>query len=85
MSCSCCGETRYIFLTLDHIDMATFPVEAPRGGVELYAWLIRNNFPGGIRTLCFNCNCGRELNGGICPHELERQEVVRLSEMVLSA
>lgn len=29
-----------------------------------------------IAIRCYNCNCGRARNGGICPHELERKAVV---------
>jgi hypothetical protein len=30
----------------------------------------RDRFPNDVlRLLCFNCNCGRAKNGGICPHE----------------
>jgi hypothetical protein len=35
---------------------------------DLRLWLKRHNFPPGFRILCFNCNSGRHLNGGICPH-----------------
>ena len=27
--------------------------------------------PDTIQILCFNCNCGRARNGGICPHETD--------------
>ena len=29
---------------------------------------ISRNFPDFLQILCFNCNCGRNRNGGICPH-----------------
>jgi hypothetical protein len=31
--------------------------------------IIRENYPPEYQVLCFNCNCGRALNGGRCPHE----------------
>lgn len=38
-------------------------------GYDFYRWLRKHSYPkGNFRLLCFNCNCGRELNGGICPH-----------------
>jgi hypothetical protein len=34
--------------------------------------LKKRGYPPGYRVLCFNCNRGRYLNGGVCPHEIER-------------
>jgi hypothetical protein len=44
-----------------------------RGGINRF---YKNNFPRGYRILCYNCNCGRALNNGICPHKdfREREE-----------
>ena len=39
------------------------------GGTKFYRWLKRNNFPEGFQVLCFNCNCGKEINKGVCPHK----------------
>lgn len=71
--CSCCGEANPKFLTIDHIndDGAEHRREIGRGSRNFYAWLVKNSFPTGFRTLCFNCNAGRHWNGGICPHEEE--------------
>src|SRR5579864_3115889 len=58
--CSCCGEDRFEFLSIDHI--------AERGCDErrrlgrgmssgaLYRKLIREGFPDTHQVLCFNCN-----------------------------
>lgn len=72
--CKCCQEYRFCFLTIDHIkrDGAAHRREIGRGADGIYSWLKRNNYPEGFRVLCFNCNSGRELNNGICPHEQER-------------
>jgi hypothetical protein len=37
----------------------------------VYQWLVEHGCPqdGRFRILCFNCNQGRALNGGVCPHE----------------
>lgn len=69
--CSCppCGELNLKFLTVDHINGGgkKHVREVARG--RLYAWLIKNNFPKDeFRLLCWNCNCGRNHNGGTCPH-----------------
>lgn len=33
-------------------------------------------------VLCFNCNCGREQNDGVCPHEEEKADNVRSLRVV---
>jgi hypothetical protein len=64
--CVCCGEKETKFLTLDHINEDGY--KDRRWGMGFYTWLIRNNFPPIVQILCFNCNCGKSLNGGMCPH-----------------
>lgn len=69
--CACCGEKTFRFLTLDHKDSngATKRRESKRwGGYSYLAALRAAKYPPGYQVLCFNCNCGRQLNGGICPH-----------------
>ena len=67
--CKCCGETIERFLTIDHMNGGGIQHRKELGGGQkLYPWLQRNNYPEGFQILCFNCNCGRYLNGGICPH-----------------
>lgn len=69
--CVCCGEKEKVFLTIDHINGGG--IEHRRnisGGAKgIYRWLRKNNYPKGFRVLCYNCNCGRSRNNGICPHE----------------
>jgi hypothetical protein len=73
-ACECCLEADPDFLTIDHVDRdgAKHRREGVRGGKEFARWLVRNGFPGGFRLLCFNCNIGRERNGGVCPHVTEQ-------------
>jgi hypothetical protein len=69
--CSCCGEAELAFLTIDHIDGngAEHRREIKnRGGGTFYAWLHSHGYPDGFQVLCANCNLGRHINGGICPH-----------------
>jgi hypothetical protein len=68
-SCSCCGETIWMFLALDHIDGGGHEQRKKLGGGGFWAWLRNNDYPPGFRVLCHNCNYGRHLNGGACPHE----------------
>ncbi len=69
--CACCGETKMEFLTIDHIDGGgtQHRKSLVQSGTTIYRWIIKNNFPKGFQVLCLNCNMGRYLNGGICPHQ----------------
>ena len=71
--CSCCGVDTLEFLTIDHIDGdgTAHRKSVGRGGDAIYRWLRREGYPPGLRVLCFNCNSGRQVNGGRCPHETE--------------
>ncbi len=86
--CACCGETEPKFLTLDHINndgnvfrKSIVPKKAyDRGagsGGFTYAYLIRNGFPPGYQVLCANCNHGKNMNGGVCPHVEKAQRLER--------
>lgn len=71
--CLCCGETEPKFLTLDHINNDGHMDRGPKRRLtakllDRHRKIIATNFPDTYRILCFNCNCGRERNGGICPH-----------------
>lgn len=76
--CVCCGEAIFEFLTVDHINsnggahrraLAKVVKYLGLGGIHFYAWLRRQGFPPGYQVLCWNCNSGRHVNGGICPHK----------------
>lgn len=73
--CSCCRETEPLFLTMDHVNRDGKQHRKLVGsGLSFYRWLRMNEFPKeGFRLLCYNCNCGRERNGGTCPHEQNRK------------
>lgn len=67
--CSCCKETIELFLTIDLVDNSAGGHKATTGsGQAFYLWLKKNKYPSGYRVLCFNCNCGRQRNNGVCPH-----------------
>lgn len=76
LSCSCCGESTYEFLCIDHINGGGGKQrkQLGRGGTTFFRWLIQNNFPEGFRTLCYNCNNSLG-HYGYCPHNpINRQE-----------
>ncbi len=74
--CACCGEKEICFLTLDHPnnDGAKHrqSLTGKKAGVTIYRALKRAKWPPGLQVLCFNCNCGRQINNGICPHHVSK-------------
>lgn len=74
--CACCGETTPVFLVIDHINGGGNEHRrslSPSGkmGDHLYRWLVREGFPPGFQTLCFNCNHAKHVLGE-CPHQIGR-------------
>lgn len=71
--CVCCGEKNEMFLTLDHINGREGTSDKKKTGYTMLAGIVRAIIKGSprtdIRLLCYNCNCGRERNKGICPHK----------------
>lgn len=58
-----------MFLSVDHIDNTGAQDRRLNGGSSLYRRLKRMGFPkDNFQLLCWNCNSGKRLNGGICPH-----------------
>jgi hypothetical protein len=71
--CACCGELEPRFLTIDHINNDGPKHRKSLGigaGAKFYKWVVRNKFPSFLQLLCWNCNQGRRLNHGICPHKV---------------
>lgn len=78
-TCRCCGESRWEFLTVDHVNndgARHIPAGAKYrlSGSRLYGWLKTNGYPEGFQVLCYNCNCAKGAFGQ-CPHEKERAPV----------
>jgi hypothetical protein len=78
-ACACCGETEEAFLTVDHPNGV--PESHKKDGkrmstVQILKRIRDEGFPDDYRLLCWNCNCGRERNGGVCPHEQRRLTVI---------
>ena len=68
--CDCCGEDRYEFLALDHINGGGIQHRKQLGwsGNSIAKWLKKNNYPSGFRVLCHNCNMALGFYK-FCPHE----------------
>ena len=73
--CSCGGETRFEFLTLDHVDNdgAEHRREIGESSNQLVLWAKRNKFPKRLRCMCFNCNVST-YRYGACPHVHEKKD-----------
>lgn len=72
-SCACCGESEYAFLAIDHVNGGGNSHRRELSGKKamgdhLYRWLVKNDFPEGFQTLCFNCNHAKHVLGA-CPHQ----------------
>lgn len=70
--CTCCGETKLEFLTIDHIngngaeERRNLNVGA---GHQFYHLLKKQGYPkGNYQVLCFNCNFAKHAYGK-CPHQ----------------
>lgn len=68
-SCNCCGENNRYFLQIDHIHNDGYKDRKVRykDAFKYYTNIINNieNF----QLLCANCNFGKLMNDGICPHK----------------
>jgi hypothetical protein len=80
--CKCCGEKEVNFLTIDHINNdGAQHRRSIRGrnnggaGQSFYGWIVRNNYPNDLQVLCMNCNFGKKINKGVCPHQDKQGEV----------
>jgi hypothetical protein len=69
--CACCGETEPLFLSIDHINGGGTQ-ERKTTGRDHYIALAKGPLRDDLRILCHNCNRGRWLNGGECPHASRR-------------
>jgi len=74
--CFCCGESNKDFLEIDHIGGWGKDHVDKKGkrikGNDLYRWIIENNFPDTLRSLCANCHAAITFRG-ICPHQQKKE------------
>lgn len=75
--CACCGESRFEFLSIDHVNNDGYKHRKETSSRNLYYMLSRPDYKSeyALQTLCFNCNFAKRYNGGICPHQ-ERSETI---------
>lgn len=69
--CACCGESEPKFLQLDHIfNDGHIERKKVRTTMVLATRLKRLGWPKDRhQLLCANCNFGKQVNGGVCPHK----------------
>lgn len=67
-ACSACSEKNIKLLCIDHTNNDGNEHRKKLNRKSIYGWLKINNYPPGFQVLCFNCNIGKSLNGGTCPH-----------------
>lgn len=73
--CNCCGEREKAFLTIDHVNNDGCEKRKEHGhSNRFYRWLRRNGYPDGYQVLCMNCNFGKHMNDGVCPHQGRRND-----------
>ena len=79
IECSCCGEKIVQFLTIDHINGGG-KGDRKRGWDWRHLGFERlEKEKAGLRLLCWNCNSGRQINGGVCPHqEIKNKKVEQI-------
>ena len=65
--CICCGEKTTQFLQIDHKFGGGVKEQKEIGTLRIWGDAFFN--PKKYQILCANCNLGRELNGGKCPHK----------------
>lgn len=70
--CFCCREVEQKFLSIDHVNndgnLDRWPSGSRVVGVQLYSRIVKEGFPKKYQLLCMNCNFGKRMNGGVCPH-----------------
>lgn len=72
--CACCGETRWQFLAIDHVNGGGSAHRRQQGlstPTQLRKLIIKQGFPKTYQLLCHNCNMAKGFYGR-CPHEDER-------------
>lgn len=73
--CSCCGESTFEFLTLEHIEGRLEDKENSkkrRTGKDAWFQVRKEGFPNKYTVLCFNCNCAKGAYGS-CPHTWKKE------------
>jgi len=69
--CACCGESRFEFLAIDHVNGGGRKDRETRSTNQIARQIIAAGFPPDYRILCHNCNSAIGWYGD-CPHQREK-------------
>lgn len=72
--CCCCGEPEFLFLQLDHI-YNDGNIERRKFGNHIVEWAYLKSIgwpKDRHQLLCANCNYGKRVNKGACPHKTKQ-------------
>ena len=67
-SCMCCGEKDVRFLTLDHVNGNGAVHRRRLSQIGVLREALSNLNTEEYQILCYNCNLGKAINDGVCPH-----------------
>lgn len=69
--CNCCGENKILFLTIDHKnnDGSLERKKEKISSLSFYLKLKKEEIREDLQVLCWNCNLGKSINNGVCPHQ----------------
>lgn len=70
--CACCGESRYEFLCIDHVNGGGREDRKIFSTWQIAKRVIDLGFPPEYQVLCHNCNSAKGFFGQ-CPHVTERE------------
>lgn len=85
-ACNCCGESERKFLNVDHVNNDAWIEKQEKGYRSNNISIMRRIMRSGIKDenfqiLCFNCNCGKQLNNGVCPHKTTWTVLVGMNKL----
>jgi len=66
--CMCCGEKDIRFLTLDHVNGNGSADRRERSRAAILREALSDLNTEKYQILCYNCNMGKAINDGVCPH-----------------
>jgi len=72
--CMCCGKKDIRFLTLDHVNGDGAKDRRGRSQETILREALSDLNTEKYQILCYNCNMGRSINNGICPHSPHKPE-----------
>lgn len=67
-ACECCGESHPAFMTIDHVNNDGGGRNRKMTSAQQWYDAKKRHGDGYYSLACFNCNTGRHINGGTCPH-----------------